>query len=112
MNGPIKFKELPSTEELERAAEERQNRRKETAAALLDAAHELQSAQREVETRQAAYAAAWKQAVSGAWESTELTRQGFPKPTSSRTPNRRTRQMKTSTTPAPNSANETTHEDG
>lgn len=112
VNGPIKFKELPSTEELERAAEERQNRRKETAAALLDAAHELQSAQREVETRQAAYAAAWKQAVSGAWESTELTRQGFPKPTSSRTPNRRTRQMKTSTTPAPNSANETTHEDG
>lgn len=97
MAPPIKFKELPSTEDLERAAEELQEQRKMTAAALLEAAHELQKAQREVEVRQAAYAAAWKSATAGSWDSSELTRQGFPKPTVTRTPTRRRKQTAAST---------------
>lgn len=100
MTGPIKFKELPSTEALERAAEQMQERRKETAAALLDAAHKLQTAQQEMETRKAAYASAWKEATSGAWDSSELTRQGFPKPIASRTSNRRRKQTSTTHTTA------------
>lgn len=105
MTGLVRFKDLPSTEALERAAEEVQDRRKATAASLLEAAHGLQAAQQEVEARQVQYAAAWKAATSGAWDSSELTRQGFPKPATTRSTGRRRKRDLTHTT---NSA--TTHE--
>lgn len=81
----FRINRLPSTVELQRAAEQVQTERRETAARLLAAAEELGEAQDRLADRERDYKQAWKDATKEAWSATELTKQGFPNPVRTRT---------------------------
>lgn len=81
----FKINKLPNTDELQRAAEQVQTNRRETAARLLAAAEELAEAQDLLADRERAYKQAWKYATKEAWSTAELTKQGFPNPIRTRT---------------------------
>ena len=71
---------LPAPHDLDDAAAARVQRRKETAAHLLDTATQLHQAIRRTEELTKEYERAWAQATHDAWEPSELSSQGFPAP--------------------------------
>ena len=81
-NMTIKITELPSDHQIEEAAAQRIQRRRETGKTLVDVARQLQDAQSRVEELTREYEDAYKEATTDAWTTTELTANGIPAPTS------------------------------
>ena len=78
----IKIAELPSDQQIEEAAAQRIQRRRETGKTLVDIARQLQEAQSQVDELTKTYESAYKEATTDAWTVAELTANGIPAPTS------------------------------
>ena len=74
----IRISNLPSSEQIEAAANDRIDRRKSTGRALIEVASQLQHAQVEVEKLTKQYADVYKDATTDAWTVKELAAQGLP----------------------------------
>jgi len=100
----IKITELPSDHQIEEAAAQRIQRRRETGKNLVDIARQLQEAQGRVDELSKTYADAYKEATTDAWTTAELAANGIPAPTA---PVRRQRggRRRQKTAPAQSSAN-------
>ena len=88
----MKINQLPSNEQIDAAANERIERRRNTGRALVGIASQLQQAQQDVEKFAGLYAEAFVEATTEAWTVKELAAQGLPSPDQ---PVRRRRQKRT-----------------
>lgn len=76
----IKLNELPSDDQIERAANQKVDRRRETGQRLIKIGRELLTAQEEVERLTREYSEAYRAATSDAWSAQELSANGIPAP--------------------------------
>ena len=97
-NMTIKIVELPSDQQIEEAAAQRIQRRRETGKTLVAIARQLQDAQVRVDELTTAYEQAYKDATTDAWTTTELTASGIPSPSTPITRKRGGRRTKASQT--------------
>lgn len=76
----LKITQLPSSEQIDAAANERIERRRDTGRALVEVATQLQQAQSEVDKLTSQYADVFRDATTDAWTTKELAAQGLPAP--------------------------------
>lgn len=76
----LKITQLPSNEQIDAAANQRIQRRRDTGRALVEVATQLQQAQSEVEKLTAQYSDVYRDATTDAWTTKELAAQGLPTP--------------------------------
>ena len=76
----MKITHVPSSEQIEAAANQRIERRRDTGRALVDVATQLHNAQIEVDKLTAQYADVYRDATTDAWTVKELSAQGLPAP--------------------------------
>ena len=76
----MKITHVPSSEQIEAAANQRIERRRDTGRALVEVATQLQNAHTEVDKLTAQYADVYRDATTDAWTVKELSAQGLPAP--------------------------------
>ena len=76
----VKISKLPSDDQIEEAALQRIEKRRETGKALVNIARQLQEAQSRVADLTAAYEKAYRNATTDAWTTSELAANGIPSP--------------------------------
>lgn len=76
----MKLNELPTDDEIDAAANQRIERRRETGRRLMKIARELRDAQQQVEHLTKQYSDAYREATEDAWTPQELSATGLPAP--------------------------------